>query len=277
MDLSIRQSPFGGRVIKTHELSGLRLVDGVYSGKTKVPRHAHEQAVFCIALNGSCNEDYASKLREYKAFTVEFLPSNQCHSLAFPGAETRAFSVDVASSWLERAREYSLKLEDSVHCHGGLFSGLFMKLYREFQQMDGASPLVIEGLMLEMLAEASRRQVKLLDRTPPRWLAPAMELLREQFSEHLTLAHVAASVGVHPIHLARGFRRFCRCTVGEYIRQLRIEHACHELCASDASLAAIASAAGFSDQSHFSRTFKRLMAMTPAQYRAAFSRANPIP
>jgi AraC family transcriptional regulator len=277
MELSIRQSPFGGRVIKTHELSDLRLVEGVYSGKTKVPRHAHEQAVFCIALNGLCNEAYASKLREYKPFTVEFLPSNQCHSLTFPGAETRAFSVDVASSWLERAREYSLKLEDSVHCHGGLLSGLFMKLYREFRQMDGASPWAIEGLVLEMLAEVSRREVKVSDRTPPRWLAQALELLREQFSEHLTLAHVATSVGVHPIHLARGFRRFCRCTVGEYIRQLRIEHACRELCESDASLAAIASAAGFSDQSHFSRTFKRLMAMTPAQYREAFSRANPIP
>ena len=272
MDLSIRQSPFWGHVIRTREFSGLRLVEGVYSGKTKVPRHSHQQAVFCIALNGVCNEAYASKLREYEAFTLEFLPPNQCHSLAFPGAEMRAFSIDIASSWLERAREYSLKLEDSVHCHGGLLSGLFMKLYREFRQMDGASPLVIEGLMLEMLAEASRREVKASDRTPPRWLAQALELLREQFSEHLTLAHVATSVGVHPIHLARGFRRFCRCTVGEYIRQLRIEHACHELCASDASLAAIALTAGFSDQSHFSRTFKRLMAMTPAQYRAAFSR-----
>lgn len=277
MDLSIPRSPFGGRIIKTHEFSGLRLVEGVYSGKSKIPRHAHEQAVFCIALNGSCNEAYASKLREYKAFTVEFLPSNQYHSLAFPGAETRAFTVDVASSWLERAREYSLKLEDSVHCPGGLLSGLFMKLYREFRQMDSASPLVIEGLMLEMLAEASRHEVTVSDRTPPRWLAQAMHLLREQFSEHLTLAHVATSVGVHPIHLARGFRRFCSCTVGEYIRQLRIEHACHELCETDASLAAIASAAGFSDQSHFSRTFKRLMEMTPAQYRATFSRANPIP
>ena len=277
MDLSIRQSPFGGRVIKTHELSGLRLVDGVYSGKTRVARHSHQRAVFCVCLNGGCNEAYAGKLREYKPFTVEFLPANQCHSLAFPGAETRAFSVDIPSSWLERAREYSLRLEDSVHCHGGLLSGLFVKLYREFRQMDGASPLVIEGLMLEMLAEASRREVKVSDRTPPRWLAQALELLREQFSEQLTLAQVARSVGVHPIHLARGFRRYCRCTVGEYIRQLRIEHACHELCVSDASLAAIASAAGFSDQSHFSRTFKRLMAMTPAQYRAAFSRANPIP
>src|SRR2546427_3461078 len=270
MDLSLRHSHFGGRVIKTHEFSGLRLVERAYSAKTKVPKHTHEQAVFCIALDGLCNEAFAGKLREYKPFTVEFLPSNQCHSLAFPGAETRAFSVDISSFWLERAREYSLKLEDSVHCQSGLLSGLFMKLYCEFRQMDNASPLAIEGLTLEMLAEASRRQVKVSDRTPPRWLVRARELLHAQFSEHLTIAQLATSVGVHPVHLAREFRKFYRCTIGEYIRQLRIEHACRALYASDAPLAAIASAAGFSDQSHFSRTFKRLIGVTPLEYRAAF-------
>ena len=272
MNLTIRQSPFGGRVIKTREVSGLRLVDGVYSAKTKVPGHSHEQAVFCIALNGACNEVYASKIREYEAFTVEFLPSNQCHSLAFPGGETRAFSIDIAPHWLELAHEYSLRLENSVHCQGGPLGAMFMKLYSEFLQMDSASPLAIEGLTLEMLAEASRRQVKAADRTPPRWLAQALELLHAQFSEHLTIAQVATSVGVHPVHLAREFRKFYRCTIGEYIRQLRIEHACRALYASDAPLAAIAAAAGFSDQSHFSRTFKRLIGVTPAEYRAAFHR-----
>ena len=270
MDLSLRHSPFGGRVIKTHEFSGLRLVEGAYSAKTKVPRHTHEQAVFCIALDGVCNEAFAGKLREYKPFTVEFLPSNQCHSLAFPGAETRAFSVDISSFWLERAREYSLKLEDSVHCQGGLLSGLFMKLYCEFRQMDNASPLAIEGLILEMLAEASRRQVKVSDRTPPHWLTQTLELLHEQFSEQLTLTHLATSVGVHPVHLAREFRKFYHGTIGEYVRQLRVEQTCRALSASDVPLAAIGSAAGFSDQSHFSRTFKRVIGMTPAEYRRAF-------
>jgi AraC family transcriptional regulator len=271
MDLSILESPFGGRVIRTREFSGLRLVDGVYSAETRVPTHSHQQAVFCIALKGGCSEIYAGKLREYEALTVEFLPSNQCHSLNFPRADTRAFSIDVATSWLERAHEYSLRLENSVYCHGGLLSGLMMKLYGEFLQPDGASHLAIEGLALEMLAEVSRRHVRLSDRTPPRWLAQAVELLRERFSERLTITHVAATVGVHPVHLAREFRRFHRCTIGEYIRQLRVERACRQLAASNEPLAAIASSVGFSDQSHFSRTFKRLIGVTPAAYRASFA------
>jgi AraC family transcriptional regulator len=271
MEMRIDESPFGGEVIKARKLSGLHLVDGVYSARTKVPNHSHEQAVFCIALKGTCRELFAGKHREYKTLTVEFLPSDQCHSLDFPFADTRAFSIDVAPFWLERAREYSLTLDNSIYSQGGRLSGFMMRLYREFLEMDSASPLAIEGLVLEMLAEVSRRQVNLPDPTPPRWLARAEELLRESFAEHVTITELASAVGVHPVHLAREFRRFHHCTIGEYVRQLRVERACRQLNKTKAPLAAIAADAGFSDQSHFSRTFKRLIGMTPAEYRTNFA------
>ena len=273
MEMSLTQSIFPSRVIKTRDVSGFQMMEGLYYANTSVPRHSHEQAVFCIALKGRCAEIYGSEVREYQPLTVQFLPPHEAHSLKISSAEVRAFSVEVAPQWLDRTREYSLLLDHSVHSRGGPLSRLFMNLYREFHQVDDASPLAVEGLALEMLAEVSRRQIKVSDCKPPRWLAQALDLLREQFSGHLTVTQIATSVGVHPVHLARGFHRFYRCTIGEHIRQLRIEHACHELCSSDIPLAAIASAAGFSDQSHFSRTFKRFMEMTPAQYRRTFSRS----
>jgi AraC family transcriptional regulator len=271
LNLTIPESPFGGTVIKARQFSGLRLVDGVYSAKTKVPSHAHEQALFCIALKGTCDEVYAGKVRNYGGFTVEFLPSNHCHVLDFPLADTRAFSIDVAPYWLERAREYSLNLEHSVHSHKGHLSGLMMKVYREFLETDCASPLAIEGLTLEMLVEVSRRPTQVLNQKPQRWLMQADELLRERFCERVTITQLASEVGVHPVHLARQFRRFHGCTIGEYVRRLRIERACRQLQNSNHSLATISYEAGFSDQSHFSRTFKRLIGMTPAAYRATLS------
>ena len=52
------------------------------------------------------------------------------------------------------------------------------------------------------------------------------------------------------------------------MRQLRIEFARRQL-AGDASLSTIAAAAGFCDQSHFTRLFKQYMGLTPAEYRLA--------
>lgn len=270
MTLSIRESPFGGQIINIMEFSGLRLADGVYAAKTRVPDHSHQQAVFCMALNGVCQEVYAGKAREYKALTVEFLPINKCHSLSFPYLDTRAFSVDLADYWLERAREFSLKLDDAVFREADQLSRLMIRIYAEFLQPDHVSRLAIEGLTLEMLAEVSRSRIK-SERTPPRWLIQALDLLRERFSERLTISELAEAVGVHPVHLAREFRKHYRCTIGEYIRRLRIETACLALASSDRSLSAIALAAGFADQSHFSRTFKRLIGMTPLEYRANVS------
>jgi len=271
MEMSFQKGLSRSRVLNERQVSGLCLIDGIYLANTKVPSHSHETAVFCIALDGACRELFAGQVRHYEPLTVQFLPSYQCHTLDFPFTDTRAFSVDVSRHWLERAREYSLKLDHSIHCHGGLLAGLMMKLYREFRQKDDASRLAVEGLVLEMLAESSRHQLNSSDKHSPRWLDRAVELLGERFAERLTITELARTVGVHPVHLSREFRRFKQCTIGEYVRELRIARACRQLQNSQEPLASIAVATGFADQSHFCRTFKRIIGMTPAEYRSALS------
>ena len=143
-----------------------------------------------------------------------------------------------------------------------------MRLYNESHYADDATPLAIEGLVLELFASLWRSQAQLKSHIPPRWLGQAEEFLRAHFSEQLNLVTVSEAVGVHPVHLARQFRKHYACTAGDYVRRLRVEYACREIGRSGSSLAEIASAAGFSDQSHFSKVFKRLTGMTPAEYRA---------
>jgi AraC family transcriptional regulator len=183
MEPRTQESSFRGDVIKSCEVVGLRLVDSVYSAKTKVLKHAHEHAFFCIALTGLCSEDLGGKVRRYEASEVEFLPANRSHSLDFPFADTRAFSINIDTSWIERARDFSLRLDNSVHARGGLLSGLMIKIYGEFRNPDSASSLAIQGLTMEMLAAVSRHpRGDRHDRHPQMWLARAVELLRESFT-----------------------------------------------------------------------------------------------
>ena len=165
-------------------------------------------------------------------------------------------------------------MDQCVFVHRGMLGCLFMNLYKEFREMDAASPVAIEGITLEMLAEASRSSKAIVDRRPPQWLKQALDLLQEHFSDHLTITQIATAVGIHPVHLTREFRKFHRCTIGDYIRKLRIEQACKALAHSDFSLAQIALSAGFSDHSHFSRIFKRFLRVTPTQYRAALKKST---
>jgi len=268
MGLTFLRKEFNDVPRKVREVSGFSLVEFNYPPNVEIPAHAHEQANFCMAIEGGCVELYGSKVREYKPFTLDFLPPHQTHSLKTSTGGMRAFSIDIAPQWLWRMRECSLNVEDSVHCRDDALIQLLIKLYHEFQNLDEASPLSVEGLAMEMLAEVSRSRIREL--SPPSWLRKARDIIRQQFSLDLSLEEIAREVRVHPVSLARGFRKHYHCTAGEYVRSVRIGYACREMIAAKTPLAEIASAAGFSDQSHFTRTFKRLKGMTPAEYRAKF-------
>jgi len=97
----------------------------------------------------------------------------------------------------------------------------------------------------------------------------ARDLLHADLTTRRTLGELAAAVGVHPVTLARAFRRSFGCSVGEYLRRLRIERAAAQLGGSETPLATIALTAGFADQSHFSNLFRRETGMSPSAYRRA--------
>ena len=268
----LKGGTFGGtiidgtaEVVRRREVSELNLVEATYASSSRVREHSHERALFCIVLKGNLEATHANKVRPFEPLAVEFLPPNQSHSLFFP-ATTHAFCVDIPPPWFEMARRYLLKLDDYAFGSGSL-SLLLRRLYREFLMPDSASSLAIEGVTLELLAAVSRLNDKAVNTRPPSWISQVVDLLQSRYSDRLTLAEIGAAVSVHPVHLAREFRRFKGCTVGEYIRQLRIDQACRELIDSNQSLASIAAGAGFADQSHFSKTFKRLVGMTPVEYR----------
>ncbi len=259
-------------ILDKHEIAGFFLSEAVYPPELKLCAHAHTRTSFCVALDGGCNETYAKKTRRYTPFTLEYLPAHEEHSLAVHPTGMRSFSIEFATPWLESLRHYAPISENSVHLMGGVLSWLLVRLYDEFRHADEVSPLIIEGLALEMLAETSRSQTRAVERKAPRWLEKAEEMLRAHFAEHLSLSLISGVIGVHPVHLAREFRKHYHSTVGEYLRRLRIEYTIRELATSDASLVELAAAAGFSDQSHLSRTFKRHTGMSPATYRSLHAR-----
>ncbi len=117
--------------------------------------------------------------------------------------------------------------------------------------------------MLVSLARVSAAGIR---RTPP-WLHRAQELLHDRFADSLRTGEIAKEVAVHPAHLARAFRGCFGVSMGAYVRRLRLEWAAMKLAHSERSLAELALAAGFADQSHFTRAFKRYSGLTPRAYR----------
>jgi AraC family transcriptional regulator len=257
-----------GSSLRSRIVSSFELSERVYAPRFKTPKHSHKRPLFCFVMQGDYTETYGVKTRECRSSTLLFHPAGELHAESFHDSGGRSFIIEVDPTWLERLRDYFAVEESSSSLSGGELEMVVRKLYKEFVMTDDASTLVIEGLMLEMVGEASRRGPNEAPNHQPRWLKQAKELLRERFAERLTLADVAQTVGVHPVHLAQTFHKSYRCTVGEYVRRLRIEYACNQLATSERAVVDIALAAGFCDQSHFTRTFKRCTGVSPSQYRS---------
>jgi AraC family transcriptional regulator len=102
----------------------------------------------------------------------------------------------------------------------------------------------------------------------------ARERLRavaEYIEEHLgaspTLGQLAAVARLSPYHFARQFKTATGLPPHEYVIARRVERAKQFLQGGDLTLAEVAARAGFTDQSQFSRHFKRLVGVTPGQFR----------
>jgi transcriptional regulator of acetoin/glycerol metabolism len=110
---------------------------------------------------------------------------------------------------------------------------------------------------------------------PPRGGLPAGVLRRicEHIESHLedniSLAVLAADAGLSLYHFARAFRHSMGIAPHRYVMQERVRKAQQLLARTDLPLATIAAAVGFSDQSHFSRHFRRLAGTTPSGFRRA--------
>jgi AraC family transcriptional regulator len=251
------------------QIRGFSLSEATFPSEFTVIRHAHERASICLALAGGCTEFYSAQERPFRRLSWEYLPAHEEHSIVVNREGMLSFSIEFAHDWLENLSSYAPATKESVHLTGGNIGWLLWRLHNEFRHLDEVSPLAIEGLALEVLAEISRQRAKQPETKAPKWLHTAEEIIRTEFHERLTLTHVAKEVGVHPVHLAREFRRQYKVTFGDYLRRNRIEYISHLLAKSETPLVEIAASAGFSDQSHLSRTFKRFTGMSPSRYRAA--------
>jgi len=238
-----------------------------YGAGRRIPEHRHANPYFIFTLNGGQEEKYGTKRRHYLPSSAVFHPAGETHSEQICTAGMHCLHVEFEDSWRTRHPDVSAVLDCPSSFQSGMIACLARRVYREFLEMDNVSTAVIEALVLEIMVESFRSNSFDSKVEYPRWLVEARDMLHAQFDQALSLSSVADAVEIHPVHLARTFRKAFRCSVGDYIRRLRVEAACKKLLTDEVSVADLAVSVGFSDQSHFTRWFKRIAGQTPAEYK----------
>ena len=255
-----------GNVVRVSTTEHFRFSERFYPANSESPLHSHIKPYIIITLDGRYYSTFETKTEEFKRWTVSLHREGVLHTSRYPASGAKVLYVEVPPEHLGRFMGPPASHLNTVVMRGGLTEWTARQIYQEFTEPDDLSSVVLDGLVLQLFAQLCRRR-KRLPHSLPMWLGRAAELIRARFTEPLGLEEIARTVHVHPTHLAREYRRHYNCTIGEQIRRLRIEYACEELSAKDRSLADIALAAGFSDQSHFTVSFKKQIGTSPSQYR----------
>jgi AraC family transcriptional regulator len=221
--------PFGafcGEVRRECRIAGFALTETAYFPGTKLPRHTHGSTFFGLTLQGAYTETDGRQELECGPEALVFHPEGDAHSDHIHDSICRIFSVSVPDGRAAELREAASLFDDRLALAGGPPVRLASRLYVEILEPDALTPLVAEGLILELLGLAARRERGTEGGVQPRWLLNLADLLRARFRENLSPRELARAAGVHPSHLARSFRSHHRCTVGEFVRRLRVDYAC---------------------------------------------------
>lgn len=256
---------FIGERRRAIDLDGFSLAEFVDRPEDTVTRHTHQDAHFWFVTEGTYISSAAGLDGLCAPPTVIFNPAGTTHRDRFHTRGGRFLTLSIAPALVARVGGDRVLAESAVGFRGGTLPWLGRRLQDELRNLDVLSPLVLEGLALELLAQAARERERGRHSAP--WLAAAFDLIHDSYLERLTAQGIAQGLGVHPLAFARAFRKAYGCSPGEMLRRRRVGRAEELLRGRDVPLAEVALASGFADQAQLTRTFLRVTGFTPGRYR----------
>jgi AraC family transcriptional regulator len=258
---ALRAGEYYGSVASATE-AGVRLTLLDHESARRIPPHSHERSFVCLLLGGRYREQSGRLNVDYAPGTLVFHPAGFQHEDEIGPGGGRFFLVEYPDAWLDRLPDGARGTDRAPGRRGCL--ALAIDLLREHRL--GAPALAIEAAAQELLAACLNAPAP-RETARPRWLARVEERLREEYQEPPSLGALAADAGVHPVHLARVFHRQRGESVGTHVRRLKVQDAFAQLALPGRALADIAAEAGFADQAHFTRVFRRVTGQPPGALR----------
>jgi len=258
------------RLIRRIVVRGCAFSEFDYSPGVRVHRGPASHPTLTITLAGCAMESDAGGISARRRMSCTFAPASQTSIAHVSDDGWRILVVALCEPWaLDAVRHLDSRTSSSSG--GGWTHKLCERLALEFAASDSAAGVAIEGLIVQMTAEILRSQRGARERRP-QWLDAVRAIIDVRFRTSIKLLELAKAAGVHPAHLSKTFTRAFGCTIGEYVRDRRVEFARIQMESPALTLSEIAFAAGFADQSHFSKTFKRVVGTSPSEYRQATAR-----
>ncbi|MGA7297331.1 MAG: AraC family transcriptional regulator [Rhodanobacteraceae bacterium] len=258
----------GAAARKTWRFGSLQLTLSRYAPDTRLEPHCDDRFRISVVMSGQISERCAGNEEYASALSVVAKPGDARHSNRFGPRGARLASVEVPDSLLRECGTPGAGMPAWRWLHCSALAPA-LSFIRTVNACHGEKPPSTDQVQerVEFLLDTILDTQVPTDRAPPSWLRAVRERIHDTFDRTIPVHELAREANVHPTHLTRWFRNFYGCPVTTYRQRLRLKAATDALTTQNTSLADVAAATGFYDQSHFTHTFKAHTGSTPAAIR----------
>lgn len=195
-----------------------------------------------------------------------------------PPGQMRKYFIDLAGSEVERLLSDAGLLSERPILVGNVMEliTLWHSIDREARENTPLSGKICELLIRIFVLKVQQRRIEGIDRIPESY--KTYESIRSYIDANytnLTSVHaIAAQCSVTPVYLARLFKKYSSTAAYQYLTQLRMNYAAELLAEENMKVKDVAFKMGFQDPYQFSRTFKRVFGVAPANFQIGNSRTT---
>lgn len=241
---------------------GIAVVETEYQKKVYEGWHSHNNAHITLFLKGGTTEKRKNFSETVGAGSLLFYHSDELHlnqNTLFP---SKNINIEIEESLLKELQISEGIIEKSIE-NTAFTKFLILKMFKETLTADTFSSDNITMLFSQL----SQKQYH-LERfeKSPYWVRSLNELLNDCWNENPNLKDLAQVLQLNPITISKHFPKYFGCTLGEYMRRIKINRSLSLIQSNQSNLTEISLECGFADQSHFIRTFKNQTGFLPKQF-----------
>ncbi|OXA94117.1 helix-turn-helix domain-containing protein [Flavobacterium hercynium] len=241
---------------------GISVIETEYQNKVYEGWHSHNNAHITLFLKGGTTEKRKNFSETVGAGSLLFYHSDELHlnqNTLFP---SKNINIEIEENLLKELQISEAVIEKSLQ-NEALTKFLILKIYKETFVADTFSNDTITMLFSQL--SNSHQHLSKLEKSPF-WVKSLQELLNDCWNENPNLHDLAQVLQLNPITISKHFPKYFGCTLGEYMRRIKINRSLSLIQSNHTNLTEIGLECGFADQSHFIRTFKNQTGFLPKQF-----------
>ena len=261
--LQLKDGKYLGSNKRSWDANGVFVSETEYHSKVFEGWHCHENSHITFILQGGNREQRRNREFEAVPGDIVFYASGELHRNLNTRHPSRNINVEIGNDFFSHHNlDITAFNHTKLNCANAKFT--LLKAYQECLTNDEYSQSTIHALLLDFIATTYHAKNETFN---PKWVRLVTEILNDRWNENVSLDELAKLIAVHPVTISKFFPKYFRCTLGEYVRKLRIEKATTLILKPQLSLTDIAYQCGFFDQSHFIRVFKQATGFLPNRFK----------